>query len=84
VQHQAPPLCEIYARRRCRRGRRGLDLFDTFSGGKWIMLMTAEMLLCRYHQAVRVVYLDPRLQPLRGDARFEDLLRRMGCSSQTA
>jgi len=30
------------------------------------------------------VYLDPRLQPLRGDARFEDLLQRMGFSNQTA
>jgi TolB-like protein/Flp pilus assembly protein TadD len=30
------------------------------------------------------VFLDPRLQPLRGDARFEDLLHRMGFSNQTA
>ena len=30
------------------------------------------------------VYLDPRLQPLRGDERFEDLLQRMGFSNQTA
>jgi hypothetical protein len=56
-------------------------LFDTFSGDKWIMSMMAEMLLCRDHQAVRVVYFDPRLQPLQGDARFEDLLRRMGFSN---